>query len=189
MSTTPQRIDGWLQYPSEHRRLEFKEAKSQFSQSNLYNYCVGIANAGGGYLLLGITDRPPRSVVGTNAFLDPVNTEEKILQKLHFQVEVEEVHHPDGRVLVFHIPPRHPGVAYHVDGKYLMRSGSALVPMSWDQVRQICAETPDWEQNVHARDLVVANLLGEWSENNAADFDIVQKFTGEDGFNSWVCNI
>lgn len=60
-------------------------------------------------------------------------------------MDIEEVAHPDGRVLVFHIPSRPRGTAYHLDGKYLMRSGEALVPMSEDQLRQIFAEgEPDW---------------------------------------------
>lgn len=53
--------------------------------------------------------------------------------------------HPDGRVLVFHIPSRPLGTAYHYKGAYLMRSGEARVPMSEDQLRRIFAEgEPDW---------------------------------------------
>jgi hypothetical protein len=40
-------------------------------------------------------------------------------------------------VLVFHIPSRPRGTAYNLDGKYLMRAGEALVPMSEDQMRRI----------------------------------------------------
>ena len=48
-------------------------------------------------------------------------------------------------MLVFHIPSRPRGTAYHHDGKYLMRAGEALVPMSEDQLRRIFAEgQPDW---------------------------------------------
>jgi len=60
-------------------------------------------------------------------------------------VDIEEVAHPDGRVLVFHIPPRPRGTAYHLEGAYLMRSGEELVPMSEDQLRRIFSEgEPDW---------------------------------------------
>jgi predicted HTH transcriptional regulator len=60
-------------------------------------------------------------------------------------VDIEEVTHPEGRVLVFHIPSRPRGTAYHLEGKYLMRSGGALVPMSEDKLRHIFAEgQPDW---------------------------------------------
>jgi predicted HTH transcriptional regulator len=58
---------------------------------------------------------------------------------------VEEVAHPDGRVVVFHIPSRPRGTAYHLDGKYLMRSGESLVPMTEDRLRAIFSEGgPDW---------------------------------------------
>jgi predicted HTH transcriptional regulator len=143
--TTPEQIDLWRQSPSEHPRLEFKEAKTQFDNRRLYEYCVALANEGGGHLLLGVADKPPRPVVGTQAFANPMAMAEKLFQAVGFRVDIEEVAHPEGRVLVFHIPPRPRGTAYHLDGKYLMRSGEALVPMSEDQLRRIFAEgEPDW---------------------------------------------
>ncbi len=145
MSTTVEQIDLWRQSPSEHQRLEFKEAKNQFDTRKLSEYCVAIANEGGGVLLLGVADKAPRAVVGTNAFLDLVDAAEKLFRSVGFRVDIEAVAHPDGRVLVFHIPSRPRGTAYHYDGKYLMRAGEALVPMSEDQLRRIFAEgQPDW---------------------------------------------
>ncbi len=145
MTTTPEQIDLWRRTPSENQRLEFKEAKTQFDNRRLYEYCVALANEGGGRLLLGISNKPPRPVVGTQAFNDPVAMAGKLFQAVGFRVDIEEVAHPDGRVLVFHVPPRPRGTAYHLDGKYLMRSGEALVPMSEDQLRRIFAEgEPDW---------------------------------------------
>ena len=145
MATTSEQIDLWRQSPSEHQRLEFKEAKAQFDNRKLYENCVALANEGGGHLLLGVADKPPRPVVGTQAFNDPVAMAEKLFQAVGFRVDIEEVKHPDGRVLVFHVPSRPRGTAYHLDGKYLMRSGEALVPMSEDQLRRIFAEgEPDW---------------------------------------------
>jgi len=70
---------------------------------------------------------------------------EKLFEAVGFRVDIEAVSHPDGRVLVFHIPSRPRGTAYHLDGKYLMRAGEAMVPMSEDQLRRIFAEGgPDW---------------------------------------------
>jgi predicted HTH transcriptional regulator len=145
MNTTPDQIDLWRQASSEHQRLEFKEAKNQFDSRKLSEYCVALANEGGGVLLLGVANRPPRAVVGTQAFPDTVGATERLFQSVGFRVDIEAVAHPDGRVLVFHIPSRPRGSAYHHDGKYLMRSGEALVPMSEDQLRRIFAEgQPDW---------------------------------------------
>ena len=81
--------------------------------------CVALANEGGGHLLLGIADKLPHSVVGTSAVNDPVGMAEKLFQILGFRVDVEEVNHPDGRVVVFYIPLRPRGTAYHLEGTYL----------------------------------------------------------------------
>jgi len=151
MSTTPDQINLWRSAPSEHQRLEFKEAKQQFDFGKLCKYCVALANEGGGQLLLGIADQPPRPVVGTAAVKDPVGMAGKLFQTLGFRVDVEAVNHPDGRVVVFHIPSRPRGTAYHLDGTYLMRAGEGLVPMSEDQLRRIFAEgEPDWLEE-HSR--------------------------------------
>ena len=88
---------------------------------------------------------PPRKVVGTQAFRDPLKMQEKIFQSLGFRVDIDEVNHPDGRVLVFIIPSRPRGTAYHYKGAYYMRSGEQLVPMSESQLRTIFSEgKPDW---------------------------------------------
>jgi predicted HTH transcriptional regulator len=145
MSTTLAQINLWRSAPSEHQRLEFKEAREQFDFGKLCKYCVALANEGGGNLLLGVADKPPRTVVGTKAVNNPIGMAEKLFQSLGFRVDVEEVLHPDGRVVVFHIPSRPRGTAYHLDGSYLMRSGQELAPMTEDQLRRIFAEgEPDW---------------------------------------------
>ena len=149
MATTAAQIDLWRSTVSEFQRLEFKEARSQLDWEKLCEYCVALANEGGGHLLLGISDTSPRQVVGSEAFKNPVKTTEKLFQKVGFRVEAEAVEHPDGRVVVFSIPSRPRGTAYHLDGKYLMRSGASLVPMSEDKLRAIFAEgQPDWGEQV-----------------------------------------
>lgn len=154
MATTPGQIDLWRQSRSEHQRLEFKEAKAQYDNTKLYKYCVALANEGGGTLLLGVADKPPCRVVGTQAFNDPVGMAEKLFQAVGFRVDIEEVAHPDGWVLVFHIPPRPRGTAYHLEGAYLMRSGEEVVPMSEDRLRAIFAEgQPDWLEEPSRRDV------------------------------------
>jgi ATP-dependent DNA helicase RecG len=145
MTTTVQQIDLWRAATSEHQRLEFKEAKNQFDTRKLQKYCVALANEGGGQLLLGIEDKPPRKIVGSAAFPDLVDTSAKLFQWLGFRVDIEAVQHPDGRVVVFHIPSRPRGTVYDCEGAYLMRAGEELVPMSEDRLRAIFAEgQPEW---------------------------------------------
>src|SRR5581483_398046 len=130
----------------------------------LCEYCVALANEGGGHLLLGVADKPPRPVVGTKACNNAIGMAEKLFSDLGFRVDIDEVDHPHGRVVVFHIPSRPRGTAYHLDGKYLMRSGEALVPMSEDQLRRIFAEgEPDWLEE-HSR-------TGQYAQQVVASLD------------------
>ena len=146
---TPEQIDLWRSSARETQNLEFKEAKNQYDTRKLCRYCVALANEGGGHLVLGVADKPPRPVVGSAAFADAQDIAEKLFERLGFRVEVEAVAHPDGRVVVFSVPTRPRGTAYHLDGAYLMRSGEELVPMSEDRLRQIFAEgQPAWLENI-----------------------------------------
>ena len=78
MSISPEQIDLWRGLASETQRLEFKEARNQYDTTKLCRYCVAIANEGGGHLVLGIADKPPRAVVGSQAFPDTQDITEKL---------------------------------------------------------------------------------------------------------------
>lgn len=138
----------WLAFPAESEHLEFKEAKQQFDTTKLLRYCVALANEGGGHLVLGVSDKLPRRVVGTQAFVaatDLNGIKSRIVDKLRFRVETVELAHADGRVLVFEVPSRPVGQPLEFDGAYLMRAGEDLLPMTPDQLRRIFAEgQPDW---------------------------------------------
>lgn len=145
MSTSIEQIEQWIAAPSESQILEFKEAKTQFDNTKLFRYCVAIANEGGGHLVLGVSDKKPRRVVGTKAFDNPIGMASKLFTAIGFRVDIEEVDHPDGRVIVFHIPGRPRGTAYAYEGAYLCRIGEELRSMPEDRLRAIFAEgQPDW---------------------------------------------
>src|ERR1051325_8723258 len=133
-------IDRFRTMPTESEHLEFKEAKNGYDKEKLQKYCIALANEGGGFLVLGVADVPPRPVVGTTAFPKPSELGHWILETCGFRVDVEEIAHPDGRVLVFIIPARPSGVPYQIGGQYLMRAGSSLVGMTPDRLKQIFAE-------------------------------------------------
>lgn len=160
MSITAEQIDIWRNSASETQNLEFKEASNQYDTRKLCRYCVAIANEGGGHLVLGIADKPPRPVVGSQAFADTQSIAEKLFQWLGFRVDVEAVAHPEGRVVVFSIPARPKGTAYHHEGAYLMRSGEELVPMSEDQLRKIFAEgQPSWLEGTALKDASAQDVV------------------------------
>lgn len=145
MATSVPEINALLTIRSESEHLEFKKAENHYEFEELVDYCVALANEGGGRIILGITDRPPRTVVGTKAFEIPERTVAGIHDRLHLKVTFDEVAHPDGRVLVFHVPSRPKGGAIQYKGRYLMRAGEELVPMSPDQLKKIFAEDgPEW---------------------------------------------
>ena len=52
----------------EDEHLEFKEATNHFHFGTLVKYCAALANEGGGRIVLGVTDKRPRKVVGSRAF-------------------------------------------------------------------------------------------------------------------------
>ena len=148
MMITLETLDRWLIVPAETENLEFKEAKQQFNKVDLLRYCVALANEGGGHLVLGVTNKPPRRVVGSQAFPSQTSLNEikaRVLEKLRFRVDTTELEHPDGRVLIFEIPARPMGQPLAFDGAYLMRAGEDLVPMTPDVLKRIFAEDQqDW---------------------------------------------
>jgi len=145
MAMTVKQIDELLLVRSENEHLEFKTAQNNYSFEKLVDYSVALANEGGGRIVLGVSDKVPRRVVGTKAFAEPPRTVAGICERLHLKVSCDEVAHPDGRVLVFHIPSRPMGQPVHYEGRYLMRAGGELVPLSPDKLKSIMAEgEPDW---------------------------------------------
>ncbi len=160
MTGLAEKLPLWLSEAEESAHLEFKEAKEQFDQTKLMRYCVALANEGGGWLVLGVSDKIPRAVIGTSAFQDIQDIRRKIFDKLHFRVEIEEFLHPSGRIIGFCCPPRPVGTAYQHDGAYWMRSGEDLLPMSEDRLRVIHSETAaDWLDEPAASNLDAAAVV------------------------------
>jgi len=128
----------------EGERLEFKEAKNRYDFEELVKYCAAFANEGGGLFVLGVTDKMPRKIVGTEAFLSSEKTKASLIERLSLRIEIEEIINPDGRVLVFHVPSRPLGVPIPYKGAYWMRGGESLIPMTLDQIKRIISEAePD----------------------------------------------
>jgi len=124
----------------EDENLEFKEAKQSYPFDKLLKYCAALANEGGGKIILGITDRRPRRIVGTHAFSQQERTRAGLMEKLRIKVDADEIHSSEGRALVFTVPPRPVGVPIQADGIYWTRRADSLVPMTEDQLRDIFDE-------------------------------------------------
>lgn len=141
-------IAEWLD-GKEDEHLEFKKAKAGFDFEKLVKYCSALANENGGSIVLGVTDKRPRQVVGTAAFENLERTKRGLVERLGLRIDVQELSHPEGRVVVFTAPSRPIGTPIAVKGAYWMRAGESLVPMTPDQLRRIFDEAgPDFSAEI-----------------------------------------
>ena len=163
-----------LQTRCEDERTEFKEAKTDFPFEKLARYCTALSNEGGGKLVLGVTDKNPRRIVGTQAFNDLNRCKLSLTQKLRLRIDIQEINCQQGRVLIFHAPPRPRGDAIEYEGTYLMRAGESLVPMTKDMLKRIFAETdPDFSEQIckgatldHLDSVAIEKLRSLWVRNS-----------------------
>lgn len=138
-----------LLHSRESEHLEFKEAKASYSFDDLVKYCVALANELGGKIILGVTDKIPRKIVGTAAFTDLERTKNGLNRRIPLRIHIDEILDPDGRVLIFTVPPRPVGMPIHDDGTYYMRTGESLVAMSPDKLKKIFNEDrPDFTAEI-----------------------------------------
>jgi ATP-dependent DNA helicase RecG len=141
----------------ENEGVEFKP--SRLSRTEIARYAVGIGNSGGGYLIMGVTNRPPRRV----EHLPPLSSEDiqqirrSVYDSAQIHIQVENLSTPDGNVVVITIPPRPRGQVFHTRrGEYLIRVGEDLRGLTSTEIDAIRSEagveltaTPidgSWEQ-------------------------------------------
>ena len=129
-----------LTLDTETEHVEFKEARTGYDFEKLADYCCALANEGGGTLILGVTDAPPRQVVGTAAFDNLDRTKAGLFQRLRWRIDVEVILAARKRVLAFLVPGRPSGRPIHHGGRYLMRVGSSLTDMSPERLSAIIHE-------------------------------------------------
>lgn len=141
-------LDTWL-LDKEDEHLEFKKAENRYDFEKLVKYCVALANEGGGKMILGVTDKIPRQIVGTSAFMNLERTKAGILEQIHLRIDAYEINHEKGRVIVFEVPGRSIGMAIQYKGAYWMRGGEDLVPMTPDMLKRIFDESgPDFSAEI-----------------------------------------
>lgn len=125
----------------EGERVECKPAL--LSRREIAEYCVGIGNAGGGWLIMGVSDQLPRGIVGMSA---PAEHElsrirESVADTAQIHISLETVATAGGPVVVASIPPRPRGIAFHTStGKYLIRLGEQLRGMTLAEIDAIRRE-------------------------------------------------
>lgn len=157
--TSVEEFNVWLK-KSEGLNLEFKTAKNSYSANkDLPDYCAALANEGGGKLVLGVN--PAHQIIGTNAFQNNSNRlSNDLLSKLKIRINVEELHHPQGRILIFHVTSHPPGQPVRSTGNYAypMRAGESLVEMDAMTLKRILNETQPDFSNLILEGLSIADM-------------------------------
>ena len=125
----------------EGENIEFKEAKQRFDFEELAKYACAIANRGGGKIVLGISDKRPRKVVGSKAFEQPERTRNGLMERLRVKIDFEELNENGLRVLVFTIASRPVGLPVQVNGIAYWRRGDELSTMPAEVLHKIYEES------------------------------------------------
>jgi len=125
----------------EGETVQFKEAKNRFDSNEAARICSALANCGGGQFVLGITDKRPRKVVGSNAFDQPERTRKGLMDKLHLKIDFRLFEYEGKRVLVFNVPCHSIGLPVDVDGVAWWYDGDSLITLPEEVRRSIYSES------------------------------------------------
>jgi ATP-dependent DNA helicase RecG len=143
-------------------KVEFKAATHNFSFAGsehreqeerrrcFLGYVVAFANEGGGMLVLGMADKTPHDVVGSDFAQGKIGAlADETYSRLGIRVRMEELYENGLRVLVAHIHSRPVGKMIKFDGVPLMRVGESLRNMSDEEMFAILSEQePDFSAKV-----------------------------------------
>lgn len=152
-------LEELLNLPAENECVEFKEAQKDYDFNKLGKYFSALSNEANlkhkttAWLIFGVNDN--QQVVGTqyrkdHASLD--NLKKEISNKTNNQLsftEIHELHHSNGRVLLFEIPPALKGMPTAWDGHYYGRQGESLTSLNIAKIEQIRGQTlDDWSAQI-----------------------------------------
>lgn len=162
---TPAQVDAKLSellgLPAETEWVEFKEAKNNYDFDDLGKYFAALSNEANlkgqpwAWLVFGVQDKP-KQVVGSNyrptrPHLDSLKEEiaKHTSSRLTFE-EIHEVVRPEGRVVLFQVPPALRGLPTAWKGHYYGRDNEALGPLSLHEIEQIRKQriSEDWSSQI-----------------------------------------
>ncbi len=147
-------FDELIALPSETEWVEFKEAKNSVPFNDLGCYFSALSNEANlkrrhcGWHVLGVTDKPPRTITGTHYRKDRPSLDRlkhEIAQQtngLTYQ-EIYELHTGKGRVLLLQIPRAPAGIPTSWKGHYYGRDGESLGPLSMQELELIRGQVAD----------------------------------------------
>jgi len=151
-----------MDLPYETEWIEFKEAKSNIDFDDLGRYFSALSNEANlkgkdaGWLIFGVTDKPPRKICGSNYRKDRGGLEKLKAQisehtnhKMTF-VNIFELDEPEGRVVIFQIPPAARGIPTTWNGLAYGRIGDRLGPLTLQEIESIRRQhsVEDWSAQI-----------------------------------------
>ncbi len=156
------KLDELMALPEEAEWVEFKEAKGGFDFDALGRYFSALSNEANlkgqpaGWLVFGVTNKLPRKIVGSN-YRQPGTSLEKLKGEIardsNHQITFVEIHElptPEGRVILFEIPPAPRGIPTEWRGRVYGRHGESLSPLSLQEIDRIRAQivSEDWSAGI-----------------------------------------
>jgi ATP-dependent DNA helicase RecG len=142
--------------------LEFKEAETNFDFEQIGRYVSALSNEANlsekpeGWLVFGVTDKYPRKIVGSHFYETPPGLD-KLKQKISHHtnhgltfISIHELQTPDGRVVLFRIPPASRGIPTEWKGRVYGRVHDSLEPLTLDEIQRIRDQgaTKDWSAEI-----------------------------------------
>jgi ATP-dependent DNA helicase RecG len=148
--------------PAETEWVEFKEAKNNNDFDDLGRYFSALSNEANlkgqacGWLVFGVSNKPPRQIVGSNyrhqhPGLERLKSE--IAQHTNHQITFQDIHEvttPQGRVVLFQIPPAPRGIPREWKGRVYGRHDEAISPLTLQEIEEIRdqARRDDWSAQI-----------------------------------------
>lgn len=141
---------------TENEVVEFKEAKNTYDFNKLGKYFSALCNEANlnglqqAWLVFGVKDN--QAVVGSKFRTNPKELQslkkevaDKTTNRLTF-VDIHEVEHLNGRVVLFEIPAAPQGLPVAWDGHYYGRDGESLGPLNLEEIERIRRQgrASDW---------------------------------------------
>lgn len=150
------KLNQLLALPAENEVVEFKEANNGYDFTKLGKYFSALCNEANlkhqpqAWLVFGVKDN--HTVVGSgfrSSRKDLDNLKGEIANKTTGRVtfvEIHEVIHANGRVVMFEIPASPKGVPVAFDGHFYGRDGESLGPLNLEEIERIRAQVTyeDW---------------------------------------------
>lgn len=170
----------------ENEVVEFKQAGNDYHTDKIGEYFSALSNeanlrnADRAWLVFGINDKT-RIVVGSDYRMEMERLQSlknQIAQATEPSITLRDIHvlaHPQGRVVLFEIPPAPRGIPIAWKGHYYARAGESRTPLGLDKLDDIRQQTLDQDWTAQVINGATLNDLDEVAVAKARD-SFAQKY-------------